>query len=276
MAETSQRRASRRASGDTVRHRSVLETAVDGIVTIDESGVVSTFSAAAERMFGYPADEVIGQNVRLLMPEPFRGEHDGYLADYAATGEARVIGFGRDATAQRKDGTTFPIHLSIGEMRIGGARMFTGIIRDLTQQTAAEDARRESQRELELLAAEQGALRTVAEAVAASSDAAGSVVMTLVAQEAARLLDLPIAGVVRFEPGDAITVPGLWVRSGTPGSPTSRSRPPRPRTRRPSRRCDRRAVRAGGRPLNHRRRVWPVPASSWQCRSGRATASGVR
>ena len=161
-------------------------------------------------------------------------------------------------------------------MRIDGAPMFTGIIRDLTEQKAAEEARRESQRELELLAAEQAALRTVAEAVAASSDAAGTVVMSLVAQQAARLLDLPIAGVVRFEPGDAITVPGLWVQPGTPGISDEPITRPRRRTRRPSRRCARPAVRSGGRRRSQPRHDWPLPVSSWRCRSGRATASGAR
>jgi diguanylate cyclase (GGDEF)-like protein/PAS domain S-box-containing protein len=163
MAETSQRRASRRAALDTVRHRSVVETSVDGILTIDEHGTVQTFNAAAERMFGFAPDEVIGENVRRLMPEPFRRGHDGYPERYRETGDARVIGSGREAIGIRKDGTTFPIHLSIGEMRIEGARMFTGIIRDLTEQRAAEDARRASERELRVRGAQQSVLQLVGE-----------------------------------------------------------------------------------------------------------------
>jgi len=94
---------------------------MDAIVTIDEAGTVSTFSAAAERMFGYQAREVIGRNVRMLMPEPFRSEHDDHLERYAATGEAHVVGYGRETVGQRRDGTTFPIHLAIGEMRVDTA-----------------------------------------------------------------------------------------------------------------------------------------------------------
>jgi diguanylate cyclase (GGDEF)-like protein/PAS domain S-box-containing protein len=195
--------------------RSTAETALDAIVTIDEAGTVNTFSAAAERMFGYQAREVIGRNVRMLMPEPFRSEHDAYLERYAATGEAHVVGYGRETVGQRRDGTTFPIHLAIGELRVDATRMFTGVIRDLTAQHAAETAQAESQHRLELLAAEQAALRVVAEAVAAFR--ASGDVLNLVAEQAARLLDLPIAAVVRFEDGDAVSVPGHWVAPGTGG-----------------------------------------------------------
>ena len=114
-------------------YRAIVDTAVDGIVVIDAQGSIQRFNPAAERMFGYAKAELAGKNVAMLMPSPDREDHGGYLARYLATGEQRVIGTGREATAQRKDGSTFPISLSVAEMRVEGRRMFTGIIRDITQ-----------------------------------------------------------------------------------------------------------------------------------------------
>jgi PAS domain S-box-containing protein len=115
-----------------VRLRAVVATAVDGIITIDERGTVESFNAAAERLFGYPAAEVIGHNVGRLMPAPYREEHDGYLARYLHTGEKKIIGIGREVVGQRKDGTIFPLALAVSEMRLGPRRMFTGIVHDIT------------------------------------------------------------------------------------------------------------------------------------------------
>ena len=122
------------------RHlQSILETIPDAMIVIDGNGIMQFFSSAAERQFGYSEAEAIGQNVSRLMPDPDRSRHDGYLARYNATGERHIIGIGRIVTGQRKDGTTFPMHLSIGEMQSGGAPYFTGFVRDLTehQQTQA-------------------------------------------------------------------------------------------------------------------------------------------
>jgi two-component system, LuxR family, sensor kinase FixL len=119
--------------------QSILETIPDAMIVIDGNGIMQFFSSAAERQFGYREQEAIGQNVSILMPNPDRSRHDGYLARYRSTGERHIIGIGRIVTGQRKDGTTFPMHLSIGEMQSGGAPYFTGFVRDLTehQQTQA-------------------------------------------------------------------------------------------------------------------------------------------
>jgi two-component system, LuxR family, sensor kinase FixL len=119
--------------------RSIMETIPDATIVIDGHGVMQIFSSAAERQFGYTAAEAIGKNVSMLMPDPDRGRHDEYLARYLSTGERHIIGIGRIVTGQRKDGTTFPMHLSIGEMQSDGVPFFTGFVRDLTehQQTQA-------------------------------------------------------------------------------------------------------------------------------------------
>lgn len=134
------------ASEEQVRLKSIVETAVDGIVTIDERGIIETVNPAAEILFGYSATELVGRNVSVLMPSPYRSEHDGYLARYLATGEKHVIGVGREVTGRRNDGTTFPMRLSVGEFWLGQRRMFTGVIHDLTQQKRAEERALQSER----------------------------------------------------------------------------------------------------------------------------------
>ncbi|MCR5869533.1 PAS domain S-box protein [Sphingomonas sp. J344] len=128
--------------------RSLLDTVPDAIVVIDEAGLIRDFSPAATRMFGWEADEVHGRNVSLLMPDPYRGAHDGYLARYYETGEKRIIGKGRVVVGVRKDGSTFPLELAVGEMRVSGQRHFTGFIRDLTERQQAETRLQELQAEL--------------------------------------------------------------------------------------------------------------------------------
>jgi two-component system sensor kinase FixL len=125
------------------RYRSIIDSAVDAILVIDQHGGVEAFNAAAVRLFGYSAPEVIGRNVSMLMPEPYRHEHDGYMGRYLATGEKRIIGIGREVTGRRKDGSTFPVHLSVGEMTIDGDRKFTGILHDLTARVQLESQLRE-------------------------------------------------------------------------------------------------------------------------------------
>ncbi|QXP90991.1 PAS domain S-box protein [Methylococcus capsulatus] len=119
--------------------RAVLDTLVDGIIVIDEQGLVQLFTPAAERMFGYHADEVLGRNVALLMPSPHREEHDAYIGRYLRTGEPRIIGIGREVQGRRKDGRLFPLHLSVGEFRRHQRRWFVGVTRDLTVRKQTED-----------------------------------------------------------------------------------------------------------------------------------------
>lgn len=128
--------------------RSILDAVPDAMVVIDEAGLIQSFSAAATRQFGYAPEEVLGRNVSLLMPDPYRSEHDLYLDRYARTGQRRVIGKGRVVVGQRRDGSTFPMELSVGEMRSVGRRYFTGFIRDLTDRQRTEARLQELQSEL--------------------------------------------------------------------------------------------------------------------------------
>ncbi|MBI1274339.1 MAG: PAS domain S-box protein [Alphaproteobacteria bacterium] len=119
--------------------RAIVDHTIDGLITINERGTVESFNAACERIFGYSAGEVIGQNIKMLMPEPYHGEHDGYLRNYLTTGDAKIIGSaGREVAARRKNGTVFPIDLSISSFRLKGGQYFSGIIRDITDRKYAE------------------------------------------------------------------------------------------------------------------------------------------
>lgn len=121
----------------------IVASAVDGIIVIDASGRIEAFNPAAERLFGYTESEVLGRNVTLLMPSPYREEHDSYLARYLSTGDARIIGVGREVRGLRRDGTVFPLHLSVGEMTVDGERKFTGILHDLSSRVRLEEQLRE-------------------------------------------------------------------------------------------------------------------------------------
>ena len=137
--EAEERQRSEQALRDSeARIHTVLRTAVDAILTIDERGTVTSLNPAAERMFGFRADEIIGRNVKLLMPEPYYSEHDDYLERYMRTGRAKIIGIGREVLGRRKDGQVFPIDLAISEMQLEGQRQFTGIARDITERKRLE------------------------------------------------------------------------------------------------------------------------------------------
>ncbi|NUB09674.1 PAS domain S-box protein [Azospirillum sp. Vi22] len=144
------------------RYRAIVDTAVDAIVVIDRAGTLHSFNRAAERIFGYAAEEVIGRNVSMLMPDPDRSAHDGYLERYHRTGERRIIGIGREVTGQRKDGSVFPLELSVAEWKADGEVRFTGIVRDITARRTAAEA---------LLAAKEAAEQAMERALAAADEA---------------------------------------------------------------------------------------------------------
>jgi two-component system, LuxR family, sensor kinase FixL len=128
--------------------RSILETVPDAMIVIDEKARIQSFSATAERLFGHAPEELVGENVRILMPSPYREQHDSYMARYLTTGERRIIGIGRVVVGLRKDGSTFPMELSVGEMRLETGRYFTGFVRDLTERQNTEARLQELQAEL--------------------------------------------------------------------------------------------------------------------------------
>lgn len=136
---TAHKRAEMALRDQEMRLRAIVDHAVDGIITIDEQGTIESFNPAAERLFGYTAAEMIGQNVKRLMPEPYQSEHDGYLAHYQQTGQAKIIGTGCEAIGLRKDGSTFPLDLAVSEMNWGDRRRFTGLLRDITERKVAEE-----------------------------------------------------------------------------------------------------------------------------------------
>lgn len=147
MRRTVDRSAATGSAGES-HLRSILATVPDAMVVIDQSGTILSFSAAAEKMFGYAEREVIGENVSMLMPSPDRERHDGYLRNYLETGERKIIGIGRVTTARRRDGNTFPIELSVGEAWIDDKRIFTGFIHDVTEKQQAELTLQDLQSEL--------------------------------------------------------------------------------------------------------------------------------
>jgi two-component system, LuxR family, sensor kinase FixL len=141
-------RSARDAIAREAHLASILDTIPDAMVVIDEQGIIQSFSAAAERLFGHAAAEAIGRNVSFLMPSPYRESHDGYIERYLRTGERRIIGIGRVVVGERKDGSTFPMELAVGEMRSSHRRFFTGFIRDLTERQKTEARLQELQSEL--------------------------------------------------------------------------------------------------------------------------------
>jgi two-component system sensor kinase FixL len=128
--------------------QSILDTVPEAMIVIDDRGIMRSFSVTAERLFGWQAIEVIGQNVSMLMPTPYRQEHDSYLDRYRKTGERRIIGIGRIVVGERKDGSTFPMELAVGEAKIGAEQLFTGFVRDLTERRTQERRMQELQSEL--------------------------------------------------------------------------------------------------------------------------------
>ncbi len=135
---TKRKKAEQALRESEARANAVLNSALDGIITIDEKGTIKSFNPSAERLFGYKPSEIMEKNIKLLMPEPFQSEHDQYLKNYIETGISKIIGIGREVTGLRKDGSTFPLDLDITEMYLGETRMFTGTLRDITERKNAE------------------------------------------------------------------------------------------------------------------------------------------
>jgi len=146
------------------RTKAIVETIVDGVITISDRGLIETVNPAAESIFAYNKEQLIGKNVSMLMPTPYRDEHDGYLHNYLNTGDKKIIGIGREVTGLRSDGSTFPLELAISEMEVNGQRMFTGIVRDISQRKNTEEKLRE------LLARTKAILDTIVDGVITISD----------------------------------------------------------------------------------------------------------
>ncbi len=194
-----------RATSEALLH-SILATVPDAMIVIDEAGVIVSFSAAAEHLFGFDENEAVGQNVTILMPQPDRRQHGDYMHRYLTTGQKRIIGIGRITIGQRRDGSTFPMELSVGEARTAHSRVFTGFIRDLTRRQATEVRLEEMQAEL-AHASRVSAMGTMASALAHELNQPLTAVANYV--EAARdLLADPHAenvAIVREALGDAAT-----------------------------------------------------------------------
>ncbi len=136
------------ADDDQARLKAIIDTAIDGIITIDRRGTIETVNPAAARIFGYAPEEIIGQNIKILMPEPDQSRHDSYLDNYHHTGERKIIGIGREVVGRRKDGSRFPFLLSISEVKLQDKVIYTGIVHDISQQKKAEQQQRESENKI--------------------------------------------------------------------------------------------------------------------------------
>jgi PAS domain S-box-containing protein len=145
---TQQASQSPSAEAQAAKLRSILEFAVTAIITIDDRGLIENINPATERLFGYSAAELVGRNVRVLLPKPYKAEQDGYVRDYLKTGDKKIIGIGREVSGRRKDGTTFPLDLSVSTFEAEGRRYFTGMMHDLSDRKHVEEALRESERRL--------------------------------------------------------------------------------------------------------------------------------
>lgn len=144
VRDITERKAVERALQENVQYtQAILDNVIDGIITIDDRGIVQSFNRASERIFGYTADEIVGQNVSLLMPEPYHSEHDGYLQNYHATGVARIIGSGREVEGLRKDGTVFPMDLAVSRSAHHGQPLFIGLVRDITERRRIDQMKTE-------------------------------------------------------------------------------------------------------------------------------------
>ena len=148
ISQEEQNNASDLAAIDTALLAAILNTAVDAIITIDERGKILSANRALQKLFGYLPSELIGKNISCLMPEPDRSSHDGYLAKYQQTGKAAIIGIGRQVMGQRRDGSLIPVDLAVSEIQVGNRKMYTGIVRDMTERHQVESDLRAAQQRL--------------------------------------------------------------------------------------------------------------------------------
>lgn len=179
------------------RSKAILETMVDGVITINNQGLIDTVNPAAERIFGYQSQELIGRNVSMLMPSPYREEHDGYIHSYLTTGTKKVIDIGREVRGQRKNGDVFPMELAVSEMLIKGERMFTGIVRDISERKDTEEKLREAMRRVheqrikdEFISTVSHELRTPLTSIKASLDILKSGALTNDPEKSEALIDI--------------------------------------------------------------------------------------
>jgi PAS domain S-box-containing protein len=206
--EVAEARAAELSAGEA-RHRTILEAALDGVISIDERGRVTYLNPAAERIFGYRADEVLGRELaEVVVPPSLRDAHRRGFARHVATGQARILGRRIEITAMRADGSEFPAELTVTRADLAGAPAFVGYVRDITDRQRAEEDLDAARRRLKVVADEQAALRRVATLVAGGAPQAE--VFAVVAREVAGCLELPLISVVRFETGGTATHVGVW------------------------------------------------------------------
>lgn len=192
-AEASERlAAAQRLRDSEQRMRSIVDTVVDAIIVIDESREIVSFNPAAERIFGYSANEVMGRNVNILMPEPYHSQHNQYLQNYANTGEKKIIGIGREVSGKRKDGSTFPLDLAISEFWLGGSRMFTGIARDITERNEV------SRLKDEFISVVSHELRTPLTSIRGSLGLIASGVMGNMSEKAQHMMNIAVSNTDRL------------------------------------------------------------------------------
>lgn len=181
-ANSERRRAEKALLESEQRTRSIVENTFDGVVTIDKRGIITSINPAVMTMFGYSCNEVVGQNVKMLMPEPFKGQHDVYLANYMDTGEKKIIGADREVLGQKKDGTMFPIDLRVGEYSLGDERQYLGTIRDITE-------RKRTEKEREKYVGRLSKLHEMSQNISSSLDI--DEILDFTVHAAAELLDVP-------------------------------------------------------------------------------------
>ena len=184
-------------SKNTEKLQSVLNTVIDGIITISSKGIVQDFNPAAEKIFGYAKYEVVGRNVSMLMPEPYHSEHDRYLHNYLNTGNKKIIGIGREVMGRRKDGSIFPMDLAVSETPLESERVFTGIVRDITERKLAEQALEDKSREIELTSSYERTNTQILENFSSSHDKEEILRQTL--EVIAKEHDIPVSAIYLYD-----------------------------------------------------------------------------